>query len=218
MADTDRRARRRDGKRLLSREAVVEAALLMLREGGASALTMRGVAGRLETGPSSLYAWVRGLRELQLLVIDALAARVAPPGDGESPAERITGLLIRYGRELFDHPGAARVALECQPTGPIYLDLLEECLALAVSDGFAVGRAARVIDALVLLVTATAAEQDARASVGADGSVTDLYQAAIAGDAQRWPYLTLGSAELGSLDGEQRLVDMLLRLLDAFRQ
>lgn len=177
---------------------------------------MRGVAGRLATGPSSLYVWVRDLRELQVLVIDALVARIRPPPASETAAEQVIGLLLGYGRELFDHPGAARLALECQPTGPVYLDLLERCLALAVGDGFTVDQAASAIDALVLLVTATAAEHAARASVGIDGSITDLYTAAIATDARRWPSLALASAQLGRTDGEQRLVTMLHRIFDAF--
>jgi hypothetical protein len=73
----------------------------------------------LETGPSSLYGWVRHLRELQVLVIDALVARVAQPTESENTSEQVIGLLLGYGREFFDHPGAAILALECQPTGPV---------------------------------------------------------------------------------------------------
>jgi len=70
------RPRHRGPKRLLSREAVVAAALDALRDGGPDALTMRALAARLDTGPASLYAWVRNQRALHVLVLDAIAAQV----------------------------------------------------------------------------------------------------------------------------------------------
>jgi len=73
---SDVRPRQRGPKLLLSRDAVVAAALAALRDGGPAALTMRGLAVRLDTGPASLYAWVRNQRELHVLVLDSIAAGV----------------------------------------------------------------------------------------------------------------------------------------------
>ena len=57
-------------KALLSRERIVDEALVLLRQGGLDAMSLRAVAKRLETGPASLYAYVDSLDSLRALVLD----------------------------------------------------------------------------------------------------------------------------------------------------
>jgi AcrR family transcriptional regulator len=196
---------------------VVEAALDALRDGGPSALTMRGIAGRLDTGPASLYAWVRNQRELHVLVLDAIAAQVAKPDQGGPSEEQLIDLLLAYGRGLFAYPGSAQLALGTSPTGPAHLDLLEECLVLLEELGLAAPRAEAVLDALFLLVTATVAEQDARRSDEGAGSIPDLYEAAVVADPARWPHLANAVAQIRRVEGEQRLADSIRTFLGGLR-
>jgi AcrR family transcriptional regulator len=198
--------RHRGPKPLLGRQVIVEAALDCLSDGGPAALTMRGVATRLETGPSSLYAWVRNQRELHVLVLDAIAAEVATPDAADPPEQQLVDLLLDYGRRLFAYPGAARRALAAPPTGPAHLDLLERSLVLAERQGLDTATAASVLDTLFLLVTAGLAEQEARSADETPGSIPDLYADAISDDGPgARPHLATALRQLQATDGEQRL-------------
>ncbi|WP_448062552.1 TetR/AcrR family transcriptional regulator [Cellulomonas hominis] len=213
------RLRSRGPKPPLTREAVVAAARDCLRDGGPGGLTMRKLAARLETGPASLYAHVADQDELHVLVLDSIAAEVHVPerqrdgGDGDDAAdadhadhadEAVVGLLLTYARRLFDHPGAARLALLTPPTGPAFLDLLETVMGLLVDAGLPVARAAWAVDPLVLLVTAAMAEQDAWHARDSSGTLAEVYGAALDVSAAR-PHLAAGRSALVSGDGEQRL-------------
>lgn len=200
------RPRQRGPKPLLGREAIVAAALDCLREAGPAALTMRAVAGRLDTGPASLYAWVNGQRELHVLVLDAIAAEVLMPTEAGPPETQLVDLLLDYGRQLFSFQGAARLALGTPPTGPVHLDLLERSLEIAERMGLPPGTAAAALDTLFLLVTATIAEQEARATDETPGSIPDLYADAIgSGRGESRPRLAAGHRYLSMVDGEERL-------------
>ena len=216
-SNIDVRPRRRGSKALLNRAAVVEAALDALRDGGPTALTMRGLAARLDTGPASLYAWVRNQRELHVLVLDAIAAQVTPSDQPDPPEQRLIDLLLAYGRCLFGYPGSAQLALATSPTGPAHLDLLEDCLVLLEELGLTPPRAEAVLDALFLLVTATVAEQDARRSDEGAGSIPELYEAAVTSDPARWPHLATALTQIHRIDGEQRLVDSIRTFLAGLR-
>jgi len=167
---------------------------------------MRGVAARLETGPSSLYAWVRDQRELHLLVLDAIASEVSPPDEASGAEQQLVDLLLDYARRLFACPGAARLALAAQPTGRAHLDLLERTLGILERRGLDPPTAAATGDTLFLLVTGTLAEQEARTAHATPGSIPELFGAALSDDmAGRWPRLSQAHAALATLDGEERL-------------
>ena len=200
------RPRQRGPKAPLSREAVVHAALDCLQTGGPAALTMRKVAALLETGPGSLYVYVRDQSELHVFVLDAIASEVplsVASTDGEL---QLLKLLISYARQLFKYPGTARLALLTPPTGPAFLDLFETALSLLVAAGFTTQRAVWAADALFLLVTAAVAEQDARPRDDPSRSIADLYGAAIDSDeSARRPYLSAARSEFAVGGGELRL-------------
>ena len=190
------RLRHRGLKPPLSRDAVVAAGLACLREGGPKRLTMRMVAGRLETGPASLYTFVRDQRELQVLVLDSIAAGVPRPAvrAGAGGEDAVVELLLGYARQLRAYPGAARLALLTPPTGPAFLDLLETAMQRLVGAGFSITAAERACDALFLLVTASLAEQDARAADGPSRSIPDLYEEALEAGSKPRPYLAAALA------------------------
>jgi AcrR family transcriptional regulator len=199
------RLRSRGPKAPLSRDALIAAALECLRVGGVSGLTMRKVAGRLETGPASLYVYVRDQRELCALVLDAIVAAVPCPPAGAGGHEGVVELLLAYARQLRSFPGAARLALVTQPTGPAFLDLLESAMQLLVGAGFSVVMAARAGDALFLLTTASVAEQDARSADGPDRSIPELFDDALDASSTSRPLLSAGHDALRVENGELRL-------------
>lgn len=206
------RPRNRGPKAPLSRDAVVAAALAALVEDGPGGFTMRKVAARLETRASSLYTYVRDQRELSSLVLDAIAARVKPPG-GEGSQRQVVQLVLAYARELEAVPGAAQLALVNPPTGPAHLDLLETAMQLLVAAGLSVAKAVRAGDAIFLLTTAAVAERDARRADPLGDSIPELFDDALEASDESRPLLEAGHEVLRTEGGEQRLAWTLEALL-----
>lgn len=81
-----------NGRRRLSREEIVQAALEIAEEDGIRNVSMRKVARRLDAGTMSLYHYVRTKDDLLALMDDAVMGEIVIP-DGEMPEgwrERVT--------------------------------------------------------------------------------------------------------------------------------
>lgn len=118
---------------------------------------MRRVAQELETGPASLYVYIRNTTELHALVIDELLGTVKIPNRG-TWQRRLTRLVTDYRDVLSSHQGLARSALAIRPSGPNLLRLFDRMMTLLISGGVTPARAAWGVDLLLLHATATAAE------------------------------------------------------------
>src|SRR5665647_1630591 len=119
--------RERPSKAALSRESIVAATLKLLDE-GVDKLTMRRVAAALDTGPASLYVYVRDTEELHSAVLEELLGKSGlledTRDDGWTWRERIIDLLMRYTELLLAYPSVARVTAFTRPVGPHYICLL----------------------------------------------------------------------------------------------
>ncbi|WP_270044762.1 TetR/AcrR family transcriptional regulator [Solirubrobacter ginsenosidimutans] len=151
---------RRPPRRTLNPDAIVEAAMAVLDEGGVDSLNMRAVADRLGTGPSSLYAHFAGKDELLAAMIDRLAADLPTPEVGagawqEQLKEAIRG--IRSG--LAAHRDLARAALGTIPTGPNALRWINGLLGVLRDAGLPDHVISYAVDVLPLYATATAYEE-----------------------------------------------------------
>jgi AcrR family transcriptional regulator len=199
--------RDRPAKPALTREGIVAAAVAVLRAEGAEKVTMRRLATELDTGPASLYVYVRDTEELHAAVLDELLA-----GVGVDPAtasmdwrERLWSLVHSYGSVLFEHPVLARIALVTRPSGPHYLALIETVLALLAEGGMAPGQAAWAVDVLLLVVTATSAEQGTRQRAPSADREDDALVAALLGATpQTHPHIAALGEDLLSGPGPAR--------------
>ncbi|ANP51011.1 AcrR family transcriptional regulator [Streptomyces griseochromogenes] len=158
MTATPGSRRERPAKPALTREGIVAAAVAILRAEGLRKVTMRRLAQELETGPASLYVYVRNTDELHAAVLDELLGTVGPAPAGGTWRERLEQVLTTYTRMLLEHPSLARSALTARPSGPHYLNLIETLLALLDEGGVPRERAAWGVDLLLQHATATAAE------------------------------------------------------------
>lgn len=186
-----RSRRERPAKPALSRSGIVEAALAILREEGLEKVTMRRIASALDTGPSSLYVYVRDTADLHAQILDALLAPLtgSPPA-GHGWQARLGALLTRYRDVLFTYPEIARMTLVTQPSGPHYLALVDAVLGLLQEGGVAGREAAWAVDLLLLYATATAAEQSTRrGSPQAAGEFSALASAILTADAGSFPHI-----------------------------
>lgn len=151
---------RKKPRRSLTREAVVDAAIEVLDEGGIDGMNMRAVAERLGTGPASLYAHVSGKDELLSLIIEKLCGDIPLPEIGAAPWQDQLKDAIRAMRQMFsDHRDLARASLGNIPTGPNALRLINAVLGVLRDAGLPDQVIAYAVDILPLYATATAYEE-----------------------------------------------------------
>jgi len=157
--------RERPSKAALSRESIVAATLKLLDE-GVERLTMRRVAAELDTGPASLYVYVRDTEELHTAVLEELLGASGlldtTPDDDRTWRERLVVLLMRYTGMLMTYPSVARVTAFSRPLGPNYVRLVESLLDLLVQGGVPLPVAGWGVDLLLQQAETTAVEQGQR--------------------------------------------------------
>ena len=157
--------RERPAKAALTREGIVAVALDILNEEGLEKVTMRAIAGRLDTGPASLYVYVRNTEDLHAQLLDALisgvpeAAAERPGADAADWRGQLVRLLMTYTERLYSHPAIARLSLFARSNGPNSLRMADALLKLLRQGGVADASAAWAIDLMMHFATATAAEQ-----------------------------------------------------------
>ncbi|MET9262282.1 TetR/AcrR family transcriptional regulator [Amycolatopsis sp. NPDC004079] len=154
--------RERPAKPALSREGIIAAALDVVRREGAERVTMRRLAKELDTGPASLYVYVRDTDELHAAVLDELLGEVTATTAGSDWRSRLWTVVSTYRDVLYAHPGLARVALVSPLNGPNYLAIVDTVLGLLAEAGVPSGPAAWTVDLLLLVATASAVEHSTR--------------------------------------------------------
>jgi AcrR family transcriptional regulator len=192
-----RSRRERPAKPALSRDAIVDAALAVVEADGLDQLTMRRLAKELDTGPASLYVYVRSTAEVHALLIDRLLARLDLTWSGRGDwHRRLRSMLVAYSELLMTYPGLARSALVTWPNGPHYLDLVELTLRLLTAGGVPAERAAWGVDVLLQYATAMALEYGTRGETAdGEGDLAELAAALSAAAPGRHPILaSLGVA------------------------
>jgi AcrR family transcriptional regulator len=200
--------RERPSKPALTREGIVAAAVGVMQAEGLDRVTMRRLAQELDTGPASLYVYVRSTAELHAAMLEQLLGQVdlspvAAPGDWR---DRLIEILSSYTSILFGQPGLAQSVLVTRPSGPAYLSLAEGILALQSAGGVPPARAAWAVDLLLHFATSTAAEQGTRhLAVDADDEQEALAAALREAPASTFPHIAALSAELVSGAGPDRL-------------
>ncbi|HEX4058111.1 MAG TPA: TetR/AcrR family transcriptional regulator C-terminal domain-containing protein [Galbitalea sp.] len=190
---SDRRAsapqsrRERPAKPALTRKGIIAAAMRILDEEGLDKVTTRRIAATLDTGPASLYVYVRNTEELYAHILDALIGRMPRVPAGGNWRERLRLTLSNYTKVLLKHPEVARMTIAAHPDGPNYFALVESVLELLHEGGVADATAAWAVDVLLASVTATAIEHGAGAP-NADPEALSLAAASIAAaSAKKYP-------------------------------
>jgi AcrR family transcriptional regulator len=209
-----RSRRGRPAKPLLSRAAIIDAALELVRQDSLEAVTLRNVAERLDTGPASLYVYVANREDLLERMLDSVLSQVpAVTVDPGRWREQLTGLFAAVLDALCRYPGLAQVALGSIPAWPSALVITETALALLRAGGIPDQAAAWASDALYLVTVATAVEDGIERrrkptaphhkSMAANyiGPIRDLYAAL---PADRYPNLTSMAVTLTEGDDAQR--------------
>ncbi|MEU3010264.1 TetR/AcrR family transcriptional regulator [Nocardia asteroides] len=155
------RARRPPGRPRMPFDKIITAAVRLVDEEGAPALSMRNLAQRLDTGTAVLYRAVSGRAELVGFVVDRVFGEVdleldtAPEGDWQHKCRVAAQAMFDT---LARHRGIAPLLIEQVPTGPHVLTLRERFLAILLDAGFTPEAAARAYATLARYVIGFAAQ------------------------------------------------------------
>jgi AcrR family transcriptional regulator len=165
-----RSRRARPSKPELSREAIIDAGLDIVRAQGIQALSMRSVAQKLDTGPASLYVYVANRDELHAVLFDAAIGTIAV--EETDPArwrEQLQGLITRMATMMVeDFPGIAILGMAAIPTGDNALRVIESMMSLLRAGGASDQAVAYAGDLISMYATAIAYEQSLYAMLYAD--------------------------------------------------
>lgn len=205
-----RSTRDRPAKAPLSEDAVVDAALAILKSDGLEAVTMRRVAAALDTGAASLYVYVSGREGLLQAMLDRVTATIgieAP--DPSCWRAQLHSLLQRVRQALVAHPGIAAMTLADPPTTEAVLRLTENLLGILLAGGLDPQDAAWACDIFVLLVTAVAREDDVRRARGRSGGdrrehAGGLYKVFAGLPPDRFPLIAAHAAQMVAGNSDKR--------------
>jgi AcrR family transcriptional regulator len=217
--DADLKRRRRTTP--ITPAQVVDTALNIIATEGYEALTMRRLAGALDTGPASLYAHVVNKADLDELLIGRLCAElVLPEPDPAAWREQIRGVCTQLRDQYLAYPGISRAALAMVPTDLETVRVSEGMLAILLAGGLAPQAAAWAVDALLLYVAAYCLE----ASIVRQRSTQDdaawvldrdeLRRRLTALPAETFPHTTRHAAELTAGEGHDRFDFTLALMID----
>jgi AcrR family transcriptional regulator len=205
-----RSTRDRPAKSPLSVDAIVVAALAILKSEGLDAVTMRRVAAALDTGAASLYVYVAGREGLQLAMLDRVTTEVTlETPDPSRWREQLHGLLSRMHTTLVAYPGIAAMTLAYPPMTDAVLLVTENLLGILLAGGIDPQDAAWACDLFVLLVTGVASEDDVRHVRGETKhdhrAQIDALEKTFAGMApDRFPLLVAHAAQMVAGDSDER--------------
>jgi AcrR family transcriptional regulator len=204
---------------------ITDAALEVVATQGYDALTMRSVAGVLNTGPASLYAHVVNKADIDELLIGRLCAQlVLPEPDPATWREQILDVCAQIRDQYLKYPGISRAALAMVPTNLDVLSVNERMLAILLAGGIEPQTATWAIDACLLYISAYALEISLVALRQAHQdndwvfSRDELMRRFTALPADQFPQTRRYAAELTSGTGHQRFDFTLSLIVDNLTQ
>jgi TetR/AcrR family tetracycline transcriptional repressor len=150
----------------VTREAVVEAALALLAEGGLEAVSFRRVAARLGVAGPTLYWHVENKRQLMDLMAEELVRRSGGGHPGPDEGQPWWEWLHENGRRMFEAlvatRDAPRVLAGNRPTPESFAGI-ERVLGVLVDAGLSPGEAQQALFAIGAYVIGSATEWQAEA-------------------------------------------------------
>jgi TetR/AcrR family tetracycline transcriptional repressor len=178
----------------VTRDQLVETAILVLDEAGLAGLTLRQVAARLGVQAPALYWHVRNKRELldlmaEAIVAQSIAANQQQPAPGQAWWEWLAERTQAICESLRAHPDSAQVIAGNRPTWKT-LPQIEQLLGILVGVGFPPVEALQAVLALGNLVTGCVLEEQASASRPADPERDEAMREELLGSHGRFPILT----------------------------
>src|SRR3982751_1523345 len=153
-------ARRRGPRRATTEEEILDAALALLDQGGAAAVSVRGIAARVGVAPNAVYTYFPD----KAAVIKALVERLLSEGNRDVFADRtqpwrrrVEALALELRQRLTAHPGVVPLMISRPLTGPQALALHEAVLELLADAGLSPADAPRASYLLFVYIVGSVA-------------------------------------------------------------
>jgi TetR/AcrR family transcriptional regulator, tetracycline repressor protein len=166
---TQARSSKPGPRRTLTENAIMDAALDLLDEGGVNAASVRGIAARVGVAPNAVYTYFPDKAAVVKAIVEHLLGQVdlAVFSDGNVPwRQRIESLALELRERLTAHPGAVSLMIGGPMDGPRALALNEHLMETLQDSGLDAGEAARASYLLIVYVFGSialeTAEQGAR--------------------------------------------------------
>ena len=204
-------------RRPLTRDAIVDAALVLLDREGIAGLSMRRLAKELDVGAASLYWHVGDKEELLGLLLDRIVGETEVPDPDPANWQEQMKELGRESRRLLQrHRDAAQISMGRVPVGPNSMPVMERNLAILVAAGLPPRVLALAADTFALYVGGFAFEESLRGDESADPQQLAEYFRSLPED--QFPTLVALADDLTAGDADERFefaLDLLVRGLEA---
>jgi AcrR family transcriptional regulator len=153
-------ASRGPGRPPVGLQRIIDAAIEILDDEGADALSMRGLAARLGSSTATLYRHVDSKDEILAHITDRILGETRPDGATYPTWQQAcrAGACAFY-TTLTKHPNAIPLLAKLVPAGPNALDVRERGIAVLLAAGFPPGLAARGYTAVAHFVIGFASQQ-----------------------------------------------------------
>src|SRR3954452_4642803 len=212
-------------RRSLAESDILAAAVGLLDQGGAAALSLRAVAAAVGVAPNALYTYFGTKTALLHAVTDELLGQVDHRGLAD-PARTWRDRLAQYALDvratLLAHPGSAPLLLTSPLDGPHALAAGEALLGVLAAAGLDGEDAARASYLLMTYVLGTVAFDVAELEPGADPLADDARTAArqVALDipSEQYPRSAARSDVIAAYNSTEQYLWGLRRLLDGLER
>src|SRR4051812_16892421 len=212
-----RRAEPARDKRPLTRELIVDAALVLLERDGLQGLSMRRLAQELGSGAASLYWHVGDKEELLSLLLDRIVGEAEVPEPDPENWQATVKELARASRRLLSRRrDAAQLSLGRIPSGPNSLPVLERNLAVLAASALPPRVIAYPADMFALYVGAFAYEESIQSASQATPEQMGAYWASL--PPEQFPVMTRLAGDLVAGGADERFefaIELLIRGLEA---
>jgi TetR/AcrR family transcriptional regulator, tetracycline repressor protein len=146
---------RRGRRRTLTEREILDAALILLDEGGVDAASVRGIAAKVGVAPNAVYTYFPDKAAVFKALVERLLGEVDQGvfADREQPwRQRVEALALELRERLTAHPGAIGLMIGGPMDGPHALALNERLLELLADAGLSPTAAARASYLLIVYV------------------------------------------------------------------
>jgi AcrR family transcriptional regulator len=207
----------RGERRPLTRDAIVDAALVLLDREGIAGLSMRRLAKELDVGAASLYWHVGDKEELLGLLLDRIVGESQVPDPDPANWQEQMKELGRESRRLLQrHRDAAQISMGRVPVGPNSMPVMERNLAILVAAGLPPRVLSLAADMFALYVGGFAFEESLRGDESADPEQLAEYFRSL--PKKEFPTLVALADDLTAGDADERFefgLELLVRGLEA---
>ena len=152
--------RRRGPRRATTEGEILDAALALLDQGGATAVSVRGVAAQVGVAPNAVYTYFPDKAAVVKALVERLLSEVNHDvfADRSQPWRlRVEALALELRQRLTAHPGVVQLMISGPVTGPQALALHEALLELLDDAGLSPADAPRASYLLFIYIVGSIA-------------------------------------------------------------